>query len=101
MLPHYRWLSHLPPDISSDRAIIAWTAEERRNILRFPRQIRKKKRFPSIPYWQATCCVFAFENFQWYHTENLVPTPKRSEEEEEIDLDPEQLTVITQKERNM
>ena len=39
---------------------------------------------------------------QWYQTENLVPTPRKSEEEEdEIDLDPEQLTTITQKERNV
>ena len=38
---------------------------------------------------------------QWYDTENVVPTPRRSEEEEQSDLDPEQLTIITQKDRNM
>ena len=31
----------------------------------------------------------------------LVPTPRISEEGEEIDLDPEQLAKTTQKERNM
>ena len=39
---------------------------------------------------------------QTYDTEHVVLTPRRSgEEEEQVDLDPEQLTLITQKERNM
>ena len=38
---------------------------------------------------------------QWYDAEKLVPTPRRSEDEEEIDLDREQLTRFSQKERNM
>ena len=33
----------------------------------------------------------------WCDTENLVLTPRRSEEEEQLDLDPELLTTITQK----
>ena len=37
----------------------------------------------------------------WYETEHLVLTPRRYEEEEEVDLDPEQLTIVTQEERNM
>ena len=36
---------------------------------------------------------------QWYDTENLVPTPRRAEDE--INLQPEQLALITQKQRNM
>ena len=38
---------------------------------------------------------------QWYDTEKLVLAPRRSEEEEQKDVDPEQLTLITQKERNV
>ena len=38
---------------------------------------------------------------QWYDTSNLTPIPSKPEEEEEIDLDPEQMTTITHKERNM
>ena len=41
ILPHCRWLTYsgvtFPPDISSDRTIIAWTAEKRRNTSPFPR----------------------------------------------------------------
>ena len=35
-------VSHFPPDISSDRAIIAWTIEERRKRLPFPGYIRQQ-----------------------------------------------------------
>ena len=45
-------------------------------------------------------CIYACI-CQWYDTEHLVPTPRKSEEEEDIDLDPEQLTTSTQEERNM
>ena len=38
---------------------------------------------------------------QWYDTEHLVLAPRRSEGEGQLDLDPEQLTRIVQKERNM
>ena len=38
---------------------------------------------------------------QWYETEIQVPTHRRAEEEEQIDLDPEQLTLIAQKQRKM
>ena len=34
---------------------------------------------------------------QWYETAHLVLEPTRSEEEEQIDLEPEQLTLLTQK----
>ena len=33
---------------------------------------------------------------QWYDTDHLALTPRRSEEEEQVDLDPEQLTHIMQ-----
>ena len=37
---------------------------------------------------------------QWYETQNQVPTLRTAGDEEPIDLDPEQLSLITQKQRN-
>ena len=34
---------------------------------------------------------------QWHEIENLVLTPRTAEDEEQIDLDPDQLTLISQK----
>ena len=38
---------------------------------------------------------------QTYETEKLELTPRRPEEEDQIDFDPEQLKLITQKQQNM
>ena len=38
---------------------------------------------------------------QRYELANLVPTPRRAEDEEQTDLEPVQLTLITQKQRNV
>ena len=39
--------------------------------------------------------------YPWYDTEKLALTPRGSEEDEQIDLDPEQLTSITQKQQTV
>ena len=36
---------------------------------------------------------------QWYETENQVPTPTRAEDENHNGFEPEQLTLISQKQR--
>ena len=39
--------------------------------------------------------------FQWCEIENQIPTPSPAEDEEQLDLEPEQLTLITQKQQTM
>ena len=46
----------------------------------------------------ATNLLCIYNNFcQWYDTENDVFTPRTAEDEEQIDREPEHLTLITQK----
>ena len=86
-------VSQLPPDISSDRAILAWTVEERTEQLPFPTYMRKKKE-DSHHYHdgQAICCVFTTEFSSDMRLKNLVLMPRKDEDEEHIDPEPEQLT---------
>ena len=59
------------------------------------------KSFSSIPYWQAIYDVIHNRICQWYEIENQIPTPRTAEDEEQIDLEPDQLTLITQQQRTM
>ena len=45
-------------------------------------------------------CVYN-RNCQWYEIANQIPTPRTAEHEEQIDLEPEQLTLITHKQQTM
>ena len=89
----------LRPSISSDRTRTAWTLEKTKENIT-SKEHTERRRFPSTPCWQATNFVFttAFESCE---TAKSVLAPRRSGEEKEIDFDPEQLTRITQKERNV
>ena len=45
-------------------------------------------------------CVYD-RSCQWYETENLAQTPRSAEDKEQIDLEPEQFTLISQKQLNV
>ena len=64
----------------------------------FKGTLEKKKILIKIIFASKLHCVYN-RICQWYETENLVLTPRR--DEEQIDLDPEQSTLITQKHRKM
>ena len=99
---HCRWSTHssvtLPSNISSDRTVIAWTIDEE-EITTCKAQIRAR-RLSSIPHWQATYNVFTLAFAGGVIPKMSTPSPRRSKEEQ-IDLDPEQLTIISQRERHM
>ena len=80
--------------ISSDRTTIAWEVEEIKNKLPLPRHNLRTRRFSSIPYWQATFCVFTTAFASGMISKILVLTPRRMEKEEQIDLDPEELVDV-------
>ena len=73
-------MSHFPPDISSNRTIIAWNKK----------LLIKTKLASNTPLIHNRIC-------QRYEIEKQIPTPRTAEDEEQIDLEPEQLTLITQK----
>ena len=50
------------------------------------------RRFSSTPYWQPIFSVFAIEFASGRRLKNQVFTPRTAEDEEQIDLEPEQLT---------
>ena len=86
-------------DVSSDRGIIAWTVEERMNKFNTPKVHSRTRRCSAIPfcrqstkYFQSHLPVVWDRNFGTH-------TLKSEEEEEVIEIDPEQLTIITQKKR--
>ena len=87
-------VSHFTSHISSDTAILVWTIEERRKKLPLPKYLINTILRSNLPCVYKRMC-------QWYDTEKLVSTPKRSEDDEQIDLDPEQFTIITQKHQKM
>ena len=78
--------SYFPPDISSERAIIAWTKNNKILI--------KTLLASNLPCIYSRVC-------QLHETGNQVRAPRRAEDEEQIDLDPGHLTLITQHQRKM
>ena len=91
-------VSYFPPDISSDRAMIAWTVGERNKQYPFPWYFRKQEGIPR-PYWQAIYIVFTIEFASGTRLKNQILRPRTAEDEEQIDLELEQLTLITQKKK--
>ena len=94
-------VSYFLPDMSSNRATIDWTVEERRKQLPFLMYIRHPRRFSSRPYWQSIYCAFYTRICQWYEVENQELTPRTAEYEEQIDLKPEELTFIAEKQQTL
>ena len=85
--------SILPTDISSDRAIIEWTVEKTRKNSPFPRYIRKTRRFSSNTILLRNLLLYLQSNFAG----GMRLKTRYVRREEKIDLVPEQLTLITQK----
>ena len=85
-------MSYVSTDISSDRAIIAWTVEERWKHYNFQGTSENKK----IPI-KSILVSNLLEFCQWYENENQVLTPTRAEDDEQVYSELEQLTLITQK----
>ena len=65
-------MPHFLPDVSSDRAIAAWTVEERRKKIPLPRHILIKTILAGNPRCIYNCIC------QWYETENQVPATEKS-----------------------
>ena len=74
-----------------------WGTEEAVTISRVHSTTR---RFSSRPYWQPISCVFTIEYASCMRLKNHVFTMRTAGDEEPIDLDREQLSLITQKQRN-
>ena len=55
------------------------------------------RRLSSRPHWQAIYRAFTIAFASGLRLNNQVHTPRRAEDEEQIDLEPEQLTLITKK----
>ena len=72
---------------------VSWTVDVMRNKL--PQQDSHQDHFGR----QLAVCLQL--QLPMYETENLVLTPRRSVEEEQINVDPDQLSIITREERNM
>ena len=77
-------------NLSSDRVIIAWTVEEEEEEIATSK-VHCTRRFSSRSCWQAIYYVFTIESASGM-IPNLWYLHRRSEEEEQTDLDPEQLT---------
>ena len=93
-------VSYFPPDVSSDRAMIVLTDGERwGSYYHFQDTLENNKILISTILASKLFCIYN-RIWQWYETENLVPTPRTAEEEEQSDPEPEQFTFITQKQRN-
>ena len=75
--------------------------EERRKILPFPKYIRQQEDSHQNHFGKQFCIYFYNRICQWYETENLVLKPRRTEDKEQVHLDPEQLTLITQRQWKM
>ena len=90
---HGRWLTYSSVTLH----IQEYRFEEFRNKIITSKAHMRTRRFSSIPHWKTTYCVFTIEFASGMITKMLVPTPRTSEEEEEIDLDPEQLTLLRKK----
>ena len=91
-------MPYFPPDISSDKAVIAWTVAERKKQLqdtRDDKRILSKATLGSIfrRVYHRIC--------QWYETENQVFAPRTAEHDEQVDLEPVQLTFTTQQQETM
>ena len=56
----------------------------------------KTRRFSSRPFWQPMHFVFTIEFVSGVIPENQVLSPRTMEDEEQIDFEPEQLTLTTQ-----
>ena len=70
---------HTSPEISGDRAIIAWTVEGMRKNYQGTRDNKKILTYITL----AINLLFIYNRIcQWYETENLVHTPRRAEREE-------------------
>ena len=77
-------LSHtFPPNISSDRAIIAWTVEERDEEITFSKGTFDNTKVKTMMASNLWCIL----NRIW---------PRRAEAGEQIDLDPEHLTLTAE-----
>ena len=59
------------------------------------------RRFSSRPQLTGNERCIYNRTCHWYETENQVPTPRTAEDEEQIDLEPEQLTWISQKQQTL
>ena len=97
---YHKWLTYssvfFSPDISSDRAILAWTFAEKSKQSPLPRYTRQQEdSHQNHDGKQITLCYNIF--CQWYETGNQIHTPRTAEDEEQLDLEPEQLSLITQK----
>ena len=69
-----------------------------RKKLPLPRYNRQQEASHQKTYWQATYHVCRYNRIcQWYDTEGQVLTSRTAEDEERIYLEPEQLTIIRQK----
>ena len=86
--------------MSCDSTIIAWTIQKTMRNYHLQCTFDNKEILTKtilagdlLKFYNCIC--------QWYETENLVPTPRKSEEEEEIDVNPQQLTKNTQIERSV
>ena len=80
-------VSHFPPDIPATEPLSL-------GRLRFPRYFEQPR-----PSWQAMYCSFTKRICQWHEIENQILTRRTGVDEEQIDLEPEQLTLITQKQQ--
>ena len=90
------------PILPAAAPLSQWTVEERRRAFTSSKEQSKTRRFSSKPYWQATYHVFLPSTFaNGSETENMVLTLRRVCHEDPIDLEPEQLTLITPKQRNV
>ena len=85
---------HFTSNISSDRATIAWTIDEEITISNTRTRI-----LSSRPHCNLLCIYNQI--CQLYDTENLVLTPRRLEDEEQLDFDRKPLTFIVQKPRKI
>ena len=85
--------------ISSNKAAVAWKEEERRNKLQFHGTCDNKKRLINTIVASNLLCIYN-RICHWYEIEHLVLAHREQQKTKQIDLEPEQLTLIVQETTN-
>ena len=101
ILSHCTWLTYssviLPIPISpATEPLSLGQLEKGGSNIHFQDIFESKRAFPRT-YWQAIYIVFTIECASGMRLRNQILRPRTAEDEEQIDLEPEQLTLITQK----